>query len=90
MEGTTFPKYFLTNSGCSFTASENEQKMIPSSLSLSLKVVPIETESITASTATPLNLFCSCNDIPNFSNVLISSGSTSSIDLSIFFFLGAE
>jgi len=59
LAGITFPKCFFTNSGCSFTASENEQKIIPNSPNLSLKVVPMDTESITASTATPLNRFCS-------------------------------
>ena len=32
---------------------------MPNSPNLSLKVVPMDTESITASTATPLNRFCS-------------------------------
>jgi hypothetical protein len=33
--GTTEPRYLRTSSGCSRTASENEQKMIPSSASFS-------------------------------------------------------
>ena len=37
----------------------------------------IETLSNTASTATFANRFCSVKDIPNFSNVLSNSGSTS-------------
>ena len=62
----TVPRYFFTNSGCFCTASEIEQKIIPFSVSLSLKVVATETESKTASTAIPLSLFCSCNGIPSF------------------------
>src|SRR6185503_11526475 len=76
--GTTDPKYFFTNSGCSFTASLNEQKITPCFFSFSLYVVATETESKTASTATPANCFCSCNGIPSFSNVRSNSGSTSS------------
>ena len=55
----TVPRYFFTNSGCFCTASEIEQKIMPFSVSLSLKVVATETESKTASTAIPLSLFCS-------------------------------
>src|SRR5436190_18476104 len=51
--GTTEPRYLRTRSGCSRTASENEQKMMPSSPSLYLNVVATETLSKTASTATP-------------------------------------
>ena len=47
------PRYCRTRSGCSFTASENEQKMTPFSLSFALNVVATETLSKTASTATP-------------------------------------
>ena len=53
----TVPRYFFTNSGCFCTASEIEQKIIPFSVSLSLKVVATETESKTASTAIPLIFF---------------------------------
>src|ERR1700722_1360874 len=74
--GTTDPTYFLTRSGCSCTASPNEQKMIPSSFSFSLYVVLTETLSKTTSTATPASAFCSDSGIPNFSNVANSSGST--------------
>src|SRR5690242_14745402 len=51
--GTTVPRYFKTRSGCFWTASENEQKMIPRSSSLLLNVVATETLSTIASTATP-------------------------------------
>ncbi len=88
--GTTEPRYFFINSGCSFTASLNEQKMIPNSPNVSLKVVATDTLSMTASTATPVNRFCSVIEIPNFSKVLINSGSTSSSPLMLFFCLGAE
>ena len=36
LAGTTEPRYFRTRSGCSRTASPNEQKMIPCSASLAL------------------------------------------------------
>ena len=58
--------YFFTNSGCLIIASEIGQKIIPFFVNSSLKVVATETESNTASTATPLNLFCSVSGIPNF------------------------
>src|SRR5690349_25039867 len=67
--GTTEPRYLRTNSGCSRTASENEQKMMPNSASLSLKVVATETLSKTASTATPVRRFCSSSVMPSFSKV---------------------
>ena len=51
-------------------------KMIPFSASVSLKVVATETESITISTATPVRRFCSSIEIPSFSKVFNSSGST--------------
>src|SRR5918997_577598 len=51
--GTTEPRYFRTSSGCSFTASPSEQKMIPCALSSSFIVVPTLTESKIASPATP-------------------------------------
>ena len=44
----------------------DEQKIIPFSVNVSLKVVATDTESNTASTAIPFNLFCSCKGIPNF------------------------
>ena len=65
--GTTLPRYCRTSSGCSFTASENEQKMTPASLSFALKVVATETLSKTASTATPASLARSCSGTPSFS-----------------------
>ena len=78
--GTTEPRYFSTSAGCSRTASEKEQKMIPSSASFSLKVVATETESKTASTATPASRVCSSSGMPSFSKARFSSGSTSSIE----------
>ena len=51
--GTTDPRYPRTSSGWSCTASENEQKMMPSEASRSLNVVATDTLSNTASTATP-------------------------------------
>jgi hypothetical protein len=50
--GTTEPRYFFTSSGCSWIASEIEQKITPAFFSSSWKVVPTETLSNTASTAT--------------------------------------
>ena len=44
--------------------------MIPNSAKVSLKVVATETESITASTATPVRRFCSVREIPSFSKSL--------------------
>src|SRR5207244_10971842 len=76
--GTTDPRYRCTRSGCSCTASENEQKMIPSLESCSLNVVATETLSNTASTATPARSSRSRSGTPSFSYVLRSSGSTSS------------
>ena len=58
----------------------NEQKIIPISSNFFLKVVATETESNTASTATPANLFCSLRGMPNFSYVFLISGSISSND----------
>ena len=57
VKGITEPKYFFTKSGCFCTASEIEQKIIPCFVNSPLKVVATETESKTASTATPLSLF---------------------------------
>ena len=65
MIGITDPKYFLTKSGCFCIASEIGQKIIPFSVSLSLNVVATETESKTASTATPASFSCSFSGIPN-------------------------
>ena len=64
--------------------------MMPSSASLPRKVVATETESNTASTATPASSFCSSSGIPSLSKVLRSSGSTSSRLFSTGFFFGAE
>ena len=66
MIGITVPKYFFTKSGCFCIASDIEQKIIPFSVNFSLKVVATETESKTASTATPLSFFCSVKGIPSF------------------------
>src|SRR5215469_15371550 len=63
--GTTEPRYFFTSSGCSRMASEIGQKMTPASPSFALNVVATETESNTASTATPASSFCSCNGMPS-------------------------
>src|SRR5699024_9748401 len=57
--GTTVPKYLRIKSGYSLAASPKEQKITPCSLSCSLKVVLTDTESNTASTATPARAFCS-------------------------------
>ena len=62
--------------------------MMPFSLSVFEKVVFTDTESITASTATPASTFCSSRLMPNLLKVSTSSGSTSSIEASCFFFLG--
>ena len=72
------------------TASLNEQKITPSSDNFSLNVVATDTLSITASTATPVNRFCSSREIPSFLNVSRSSGSTSSRLFNFSDFLGAE
>ena len=64
--------------------------MIPFSFRVSLKEVATETESITTSTATPANFFCSSTEIPSFLNVSRSSGSTSSRLLYFGLFDGAE
>ena len=72
------------------TASESDMKTIPCSDSSFLKVVAIETESNTASTATLARRFCSPSGIPSFANVARRSGSTSSSDAFLGFSLGAE
>ncbi len=59
-------------------ASLIEQKTIPFSASVSLKVVLTDTESITASTAIPLSASCSSSGMPSLSKVFFSSGSMSS------------
>ena len=53
-------------------------KIIPFAVKVSLKVVATDTESNTASTAMPFNLFCSCKGIPNFLYVSSNLGSKSS------------
>ena len=65
-------------------------KMIPFSISVFLNVVATDTESTTTSIATPANFFCSSNEIPSFSKVSKSSGSTSSNELYLGLLLGAE
>ncbi len=52
--------------------------MTPTAASFSLNVVATETESTTASTATPLSRSCSASEIPSLSNIARTSGSTSS------------
>ena len=84
------PIYFFINSGCFFIASFIEQKIIPFSFNVSLNDVATETESITTSTATPANFFCSSVEIPNFLKVSSNSGSTSSRLLYLGLFDGAE
>ena len=76
--GITEPIYFLTKSGCFCIASDIEQKIIPFFVSSSLYVVATDTESKTASTATPLSFFCSFKGIPSFLYVSSNLGSTSS------------
>ena len=61
------PRYFFTRSGCSCTASLNEQKMMPFSASCFLNVVPTDTLSNTASTATPASRSRSFSGMPSFS-----------------------
>ena len=53
-------------------------KIIPFFVNSSLKVVATETESKTASTAIPFNLFCSSKGIPSFLYVSKILGSISS------------
>src|SRR6476646_9211927 len=65
--GTTEPRYLRTSSGWVWAASENEQKITPTLASCSRKVVATETESKTASTATPASLARSRSGMPSFS-----------------------
>src|SRR5688500_20158332 len=76
--GTTVPRYLRTRSGYSRIASLKEQKITPCFFSFSLYVVANETESNTASTATPASCFCSYRGMPSFSKVFNNPGSTSS------------
>ena len=62
---------------------------MPFSANVSRKVVLTDTESMTASTATPASAICSSSGMPSLSNVRLSSGSTWSIDESFFALLGA-
>src|SRR6476659_3881341 len=73
--GTTEPRYFRTSSGYSRTASPSDMKMMPSVASSAFIVVPTDTESKIASTATPASIFCSYSGMPSFAYVLSSSGS---------------
>ena len=52
--------------------------MMPCFVSSALYVVPTDTESKTASTATPASSFCSLSGMPSLSYVSRSLGSTSS------------
>ena len=88
--GTTVPIYFFTKSGYDFSASEIGQKITPTFDNSSRKVVPIETLSKIASTATFAKRFCSVNGIPNFSKVFKISPSISSKFLAFPCDLGAE
>ena len=63
---------------------------MPRSASLSLNVVATETESNTASTATPAIIFCSSIGTPSLSKVALISGSRSSRLSSFGFCFGAE
>jgi hypothetical protein len=65
------------------------QKMTPDLESSSRKVVAMETESKTASTATLLSRFCSFSGMPGLSKVRSSSGSTSSRLCSFSLILGS-
>ena len=65
-------------------------KTIPWSASSFLKVVAIDTESKTASTATLARRFCSPRGMPSLSKVAKRSGSTSSSDAFLGFSFGAE
>ena len=66
------------------------QKITPTLDNSSLKVVPTDTLSNIASTATFANFFCSVRGIPNFSKVDYISSSTSSRLDKLSFFFGAE
>jgi hypothetical protein len=79
-----------TRSGYSFTASLILQKITPALDSSPLKVVAMDTESKTASTATLVSLFCSFSGMPSLSKVRSSSGSTSSKESFFSMSLGAE
>src|SRR3546814_18461332 len=79
--GTTLPRYCFTSSGWSLMASDTEQKMTPFPASSLRNVVPTETESNTASTATPASLARSCTGTPTLSSVALSHFATSSPDL---------
>ena len=65
-------------------ASPMEQKMMPFSARCCLKVVFTDTESIMASTATPLSARRSSSGMPSLSNVFISSGSISFFSFGFF------
>ena len=67
-----------TSSGCSFTASDTDEKMTPYFASVSFAVVMTLTLSKMASTATPASRFCSSSGMPSFSYVFRISASTSS------------
>src|SRR5207302_10560475 len=67
--GTTEPRYCCTRAVYSRIASEIAQKITPCFLSSSRNVVATETESYTASTATPATCFRSSTGLPAFSIV---------------------
>src|SRR5947207_2026655 len=62
--GTTEPRYCCTSSGYPRIASEMAQKITPCFLSSSRNVVATETESNTASTATPASRYRSSLRLP--------------------------
>ena len=70
-------------------ASPIEQNNIPFSASLSLKVVFTDTESMIASTATPLSASRSSKGMPSLSNVFINSGSISFLSLLFLLAIGS-
>src|SRR5574337_1258783 len=65
--GTTVPRYWRTRSPCSRIASDIEQKITPTLASCSRAVLATDTESNTASTATPASLARSCSGTPSLS-----------------------
>src|SRR5438105_13322187 len=74
--GTTEPTYCCTSSGYSRIASEIAQKITPCFFNSSRNVVATDTQSNTASTATPASRFRSSSAMPTSANVSSSLGST--------------
>ena len=92
MTGGTFTHATEQGVSCSKKSPQEFVLATPHQLARRAKtnVVATDTESITISTATPDNFFCSSIDIPSLLNVSINSGSTSSKLLYFSFFFGAE